>query len=210
MFKKILVLSPHTDDGEIAAGATIAKFIEEGKELFYVVFSTCEKSVPKDFPKNILKQEVKKATKVLGIPSNNLILFNYEVRDFPSFRQRILDDMIELNNKIKPDLVLVPSSSDTHQDHKTIYEEALRAFKKSSTIWGYEHPWNNLHFTTDIFVKLDEEHIKVKIAALAKYKSQHRNSYFKPDYIKALAYTRGVQIDVEYAETFELIRELFR
>ena len=31
--EKILVLGPHTDDGEFGCGGTIAKFIEEGKEL---------------------------------------------------------------------------------------------------------------------------------------------------------------------------------
>ena len=36
--RRVLVLSPHTDDGEISAGGTIAKMIEEGKELFYIAF----------------------------------------------------------------------------------------------------------------------------------------------------------------------------
>ena len=33
MFSKILVLAPHTDDGELGVGGSIAKFIEEGKEI---------------------------------------------------------------------------------------------------------------------------------------------------------------------------------
>lgn len=206
MLKRILVLSPHTDDGELGAGGTIARFLKEGIEVYYAAFSTCEKSVSKDFPNDILKKEVKEAITELGIPDKNLILFNYEVRNFPAVRQNILDGIINLNKKIKPDLVLVPSSSDTHQDHRVIYEEAIRAFKKLSSIWGYEHPWNNLSFTTDIFVRLSELDIDSKINALAKYKSQQSNSYFKSKYIRALAHTRGLQVDVEYAETFELIR----
>jgi len=210
MFSRILVLSPHTDDGEIGAGGTIARFVEEGKEIYYVAFSSCEASVPKGFPEDVLKIECKKATNILGIKSENVILLEYEVRTFPLHRQEILDDMIALNRQIKPELVLVPSSNDIHQDHQVIYAEALRAFKKNASIWGYEHPWNNLTFTTDIFVKLEERHIKKKIEAMKQYESQNFRPYFDEKYIKALAYMRGTQVDYPFAETFELIRLLVR
>ena len=210
MFNQILVLSPHTDDGEIGAGGTIARFVEEGKEIYYVAFSSCEASVPKGFPEDVLKIECKKATSILGIKPENVILLEYEVRTFPLHRQKILDDMIALNRQIKPELVLVPSSNDIHQDHQVIYAEALRAFKKNASIWGYEHPWNNLTFTTDIFVKLEERHIKKKIEAMKQYESQNFRPYFDEKYIKALAYMRGTQVDYPFAETFELIRLLVR
>jgi len=210
VFDRILIVSPHTDDGEIASGGTIARFIEEGKEVYYVAFSSCEISVPNAFLEDILKIECRNATEILGIPTENVILLDYEVRTFPLHRQEILDDMIKLNEKIKPDLVLVPSSNDIHQDHKTICAEALRAFKKTSSIWGYEHPWNNLTFTTDIFVRLEEKHIKKKIDALKQYKSQDFRPYFDEKYIKALAYTRGTHVNFIFAETFELLRLLVR
>lgn len=210
MFKKVLVISPHTDDGELAAGGTVARFIDEGKEVFYVSFSSCETSVPKDCPYDILKLECKEATKCLGITEENVILLDYEVRNFLKDRQRILDELIELNLKIKPDLVLIPSSNDLHQDHKVINEESLRAFKKTSSIWGYEHPWNNLSFTTDIFILLEKEHIQKKIDALSCYGSQSFRTYFNETYIKALAHTRGVQVDSLFAETFETLRLLVK
>ena len=142
---KILILAPHTDDGELGCGATISKFIKEKKEVFYIAFSIAEESVPSGFPKNILENEVKKATKVLGIKSENLIINKFKVRNFPKYRQEILEEMVVLNKKINPDLVIMPSSFDIHQDHKTIYEEGLRAFKNTS-ILGYEFMWNNFSF----------------------------------------------------------------
>ena len=72
---KILVLAPHTDDGEFGCGATISKFIEEGKEVFMAAFSACEQSVLKEFPSDILITEVKEATSMLGIKSENLFLY---------------------------------------------------------------------------------------------------------------------------------------
>ena len=210
MFDKVLVLSPHTDDGEIAAGGTITRLVEEYKEIYYAAFSSCEISVPKGFPEDVLERECKKATEIIGVKSENVILMDYEVRTFPLHRQEILDDMIALNKQIKPDLVLVPSSNDIHQDHQTVYKEALRAFKKTSSIWGYEHPWNNLTFTTDIFVRLEGKHIEKKIEAMKQYESQDFRPYFDEKYIKALAYTRGTQVDYPFAETFELLRLLVR
>ena len=207
-FSRILIISPHPDDGELGAGGITAKFIEEGKLVYYAIFSWAEASVPNGFQKDTSKIECQKALQVLGVQSENIIFQNFEVRTFPIHRQEILDEMIKLNRKVDPDLVLVPSSHDTHQDHQVIYIEAFRAFKKTSSIWGYEHPWNNLSFTTDIFVKLEENHIEKKRNALKQYQSQEFRTYFDSKYVESLARTRGTQIDCVYAETFELVRLL--
>jgi len=207
---RVLILSPHTDDGEIAAGGTIARLVAEGKSIYYVAFSSCEVSVPQGFPPDALKSECEESIKTLGISHQRLTLLDFEVRTFPSHRQEILENMVKLNEAIKPDLILIPSSNDLHQDHQVIHSEALRAFKMSSSMWGYEHPRNNLEFTTDIFVKLEEEHITKKINALRKYKSQEFRAYFSETYIRALAYTRGTQVNIEYAEAFELLRLIVR
>ena len=39
-FKNVYVLAPHTDDGELGAGGTIAKLIELGANVYYFAFST--------------------------------------------------------------------------------------------------------------------------------------------------------------------------
>jgi LmbE family N-acetylglucosaminyl deacetylase len=205
--KTILVISPHTDDGELGCGGTIARFIEEGNAVHYVALSSCEKSVPEGCASDILKREVKKATKVLGIKKP--ILFDFEVREFPKFRQAILDTLIELRNSIKPEIVFAPSSFDTHQDHRTIYEETYRAFKQC-TILGYEQPWNNITFNTLAFIALEQSHIDKKIVALNCYQTQKDRSYLNPGFIRGLAMTRGTQIEQKYAEAFEVIKWVIR
>lgn len=201
-----MALGAHPDDVELGAGGTIAKFVEQKKDVYHVVFSHVEKSVPKGFPKDVLVVECRKASKALGILPKRLIFFDYEVREFPSHRQGILEDIVKLGKDISPDLVLAPSSTDTHQDHQVINMEALRAFKKTSAILGYEHPWNTLTFTTDVFVKLERRHILKKARAISKYESQSFRFNFNKGYILSLAKTRGMQIDVPHAEAFELLR----
>ena len=149
----VLVLGPHTDDGEFGCGGTIARFIEEGKDVYYATFSCAEESVPPGLPRDILLKEVKAASNILGIKKDNLLIYRYRVRRFAHHRQEILEDLVKLNRDLKPDLVLMPSNHALHQDHFTIATEGLRAFKFTS-ILGYEMPWNNIVFTTTSFVYL--------------------------------------------------------
>jgi LmbE family N-acetylglucosaminyl deacetylase len=207
MTKRMLVVSPHTDDGELGCGGSIARFIHEGYDIKYVALSCCEDSVPKEYPRDILRTEVKAATKKLGI--DDPILLEFEVRKFPQYRQQILDALIQLKKEIKPGTVFTPSSFDTHQDHRVTYEETLRAFKQC-TILGYEQPWNNITFNTLAFVSLREEHIRKKIEALGCYTTQKEKTYFNSDFIRGLAVTRGTQIEEQYAEAFEVIKWVLR
>lgn len=203
--KKVLVLAPHTDDGELGAGGTIAKLTEMGVEVTYAAFSIAQQSVPKGFKTNIMKEEVAEATYCLGIHPSNLILFDYEVRKLNYFRQSILEDLIKLRNNNKYDLVFLPSANDIHQDHATIFNEGIRAFK-NFTVLGYELIWNNLNFNTALFVKLTTNHIERKVESLSKYKSQSHRPYMKKNFILSHAMTRGVQIGCDYAESYEVIR----
>lgn len=203
--KNVLVLAPHTDDGELGLGGTINYLVEQGKNVLYVAFSTAEESVPEGFPKDILKTEVRKATAKLGIKSENLFMYHYEVRKLNYVRQEILEELIRIKKEINFDLVFIPSLHDIHQDHTTIANEGLRAFK-NTTLLGYELIWNNLTFNTQCFVRLQDNHINAKINALKEYRSQGKRDYLSEDFIRALARTRGVQVGCEYAESFEVVR----
>lgn len=203
--RKILVLAPHTDDGEFGCGGTIAKLIDEGHDVYYAAFSACQQSVLPQFPSDILITEVKEATKILGVKPENLILFDYDVRTFGYHRQEILDDLIKLRKDIDPDLIFIPTLTDVHQDHHTIAVEGMRAFKFKS-IMSYELPWNNFSFSTSSFIHLDEKYIQTKVNALKAYQSQAHRSYSDEDFIRSVARTRGVQIGTRYAEAFEMVR----
>jgi LmbE family N-acetylglucosaminyl deacetylase len=203
--KVILVLAPHTDDGELGCGASIAKFCEEGDDVYYVAFSICSRSLPAGMNPQTLAIEVSNATKVLGVKKENLILFDFDVRRFKEFRQDILEELIKLKAKLNPDIVFVPSPTDIHQDHQVISEEGLRSFKNCS-ILGYEMPWNNVSFNTRSFIKLEEKYIQKKVASLLEYKSQEHRTYLNDEFIRSLATIRGVQIGCKYAEAFEVIR----
>lgn len=205
--KRLLVLAPHVDDGEFGCGGTIAKLVDEGWEAHYVAFSSCQKSLPAHLPPDILVTEVKAATEVLGIKSAHLSVLDFEVRRFPELRQEILEEMVRINADLKPDLVLMPSLNDTHQDHQQVAQEGFRAFKRTRML-GYEMPWNNLEFSTTSFTRLEAHHLERKVEAMRAYKSQADRFYATGEFIRSLAVTRGTQIGQRYAEAFQVFRWL--
>lgn len=207
-FEKILVLAPHTDDGELGCGASINKWINQGKEVYYMAFSAAEESVPEGFPKDALRKEVIEATRMLGIRHENVIVLRFPVRELSYHRQEVLDEMIKVKNNIKPDLVLLPSQNDVHQDHKVVSDEGIRAFKDSNLL-AYEMPWNNLEFKNTAFSIVNEENIKTKVEALKCYETQKNRSYLNDEFIKGWAKYRGVQVKQHFSECFEIIRMIF-
>lgn len=200
---KILILAPHTDDGELGCGASIAKYIREGKEVIYVAFSTCSQSLPKDLPSDTLATECKAATKALGI--QHVVLYDFTVRQLLFRRQEILEELIRLNKELAPQTVFIPAKNDVHQDHQVVYAEGLRAFKNCNVL-GYELPWNNFQFTPNYFEKLTETHLQAKQDALHQYRSQAHRKYMNSDFFYALAKVRGIQCNTPLAEAYEAYR----
>ncbi|MBW3654571.1 MAG: PIG-L family deacetylase [Gemmatimonadetes bacterium] len=203
--KRVMVLAPHTDDGEFGCGGTLARLREEGTEIFYTAFSVCEQSVPYGFEKDELERELFQATAALQVPPENVIVHRYQVRTFPAHRQEILQHVIEDRDRIRPDLVLMPCLDDLHQDHQVIAAEGLRAYK-NTTILSYEMPWNNLNINTSAFMVLQERHVLRKVEALACYRTQTFRHYANEEFVRALARTRGAQVAQRYAEVFQLVR----
>jgi N-acetylglucosamine malate deacetylase 1 len=205
--QRVLVLAPHTDDGEFGCGGTMARLVEDGAEVRYVAFSIATRSLPEGFAPDTLAREVREATTELGIPEANLTVHDFDVRTFPEHRQEILELLIALWNEWEPDLVFQPSLHDVHQDHQTVAAEGLRAFKRT-TILGYEIPWNNFDFAYQAYFALERRHLERKVAALGRYASQQHRRYADPEYAWNLARTHGINVNREYAEVFEVYRAI--
>ena len=206
--QKVLILSPHTDDAELGAGGYIAKLLEEGKEIFWVVFSTASESIPEDLPKDILSKEFRSVVFELGLTEDQFIIHNYEVRKLNFFRQDILENLVSIGNVFKPDLVIGPSINDFHQDHQVVANEMIRAYKTKCSIICYELPWNNIRFDNQLFIKLNKNHIQKKLLLLEKYKSQKIKNrfYFDEEFVVGHARVKGTCVSAKYAESFEVVR----
>jgi LmbE family N-acetylglucosaminyl deacetylase len=205
--QRVLVLAPHTDDAELGCGGTMARWIDEGAEMFTAVFSSAEASLPPGSPPGRLRSECNEALDQIGVPTENRVVYDYPVREFGYHRQEVLEHMVELAREVRPDVILTPSGADLHQDHNVVFQESLRAFKHL-TIMGYELPWNHITFSAHAFVLLTEDHLLRKWKALMKYDSQIelQRPYFRYEAIEAIARVRGMQVKADYAEAYEMIR----
>ena len=104
-------------------------------------------------------------------------------------------------------------TADVHQDHTTVTAEVIRAFRRTSSIYGYDFPWNVLYTAQlNLFYEIEEGHLRKKIDALQLYKSQlaKENNCLTEEYVRSLAIERGNRVGVKYAEAFEVVREVRR
>ena len=159
---RILVLAPHTDDAELGCGGSIARWLEEGVDAPCRRCSrTAEQSLPDGSQPSRLRDECHASLDAMGI------------------RRRTGSSSLPRADAVLPppggagedggtgrrapilDWILVPSGADLHQDHSTVYHEALTAFKHK-TILGYELPWNHITFSASAFVTLERRHLDAK------------------------------------------------
>ena len=199
---KVLALSPHTDDVELGAGALLARLVDDGAEVTVVAFSTGHKE------SGATKEEMAAAMHVLGITV-------WAIRNYPDHfyyrqRQTLLRDLEKMRDALVPDLVLVPASGDPHQDHQTVTQEALRAWRWCNVrMLGYETlrvrpPSEPLRLSC--YAPASEQHWTRKWAAVDAYVSQWENDCMKGDVLRGLARVRGAQVGCQYAEAFEVLR----
>ena len=204
--KKILIVSAHADDMEIGCGGTVHKLTQEGKEVYQLILSFNMKGLSSKFTPQQIKAEVLASARTLGIKPKNVFMEKFENRTFPQYRQEILDTLWKYRRLINPDVVITMGIDDMHQDHVTVAQESLRAFKDCNML-SYGFDWNRLEKYTDFYSVLSPENLRKKIKAVMCYKSQAKGRvYFSPEYIRSLALTRGVEIKQKYVEVFNVIR----
>jgi len=207
--KTALAIAPHRDDYELGAGGTIARLLEEGVAVHSIIFCLARIYPENEYPPENYALEALDAAKTLGLDIGNIEIMDLPIHELPAHRQTILQRLVDIRNSLNPDLVICPSLNDWHQDHKTVAQEAIRAFK-DRTILGWEEPWNNLQFSPQLVVALEDEHLITKINAITKYESQRGRAYCAHDFLVSWARFRGTQISVRYGESFEVVRWVIR
>jgi len=197
--RKVLLVAAHPDDIESGCGGTIAKY---GKSDTFqsVVFAPCLED-----PLNAgILQEFQNAMKVLGV--RKTIRHNFPRDILEQYNQQIRDILHDLKEKFDPNIVLCPTVNDLHQDHRAIANCCLTIFRDSATLLTYELVRSTVGFTPNLYIVLSNNDLEKKLKALRCYRTQYRRVYFKPGIFKALARLRGSQINLEFAEAFEIMR----
>jgi LmbE family N-acetylglucosaminyl deacetylase len=202
--RRILVLAPHTDDAELGSGASIHRWLGEGSEVWIANLSDTSNIFGEESGR-IMRQEAIAAASCLGVGRDTVIFGDFPLRRFSENRQQLLDFLCEIDRQVKPDLVLGPSISDTHQDHGVVAQEMVRAFKRAS-IFGFDTYWNISRQDCSVVVQATEENVKMKIESLSKYVSQSDRAYMSPEAVMSQARIRGLPRGFGFAEAFSSIQ----
>jgi LmbE family N-acetylglucosaminyl deacetylase len=203
---KVLFISPHPDDVELGAGATLAKCVRLGAEVYYIALTNIEGN-------NSIIDEMEASLEILGVPRGNNKYYRYTNTGFDKERHEILQELDRIRDELNPHIVFTPSSNDLHQDHYTTAIETLRSFKwYADIILGYNLSWNSIvkPFNSKLFVEVSEEDVSKKLEALNCYKSQENRYYMKREANDGLLRYYGLKAGFEYAEAFEIYKMVWK
>ena len=201
-----LIVASHPDDEVLGCGATIKK-LSNTCEVNLLLLGEGRRAGVVDC--------VKKAADALGIQ-------HYDILDFPD-QQYDTVSLLEITQAIEhyiskdlPDTIYTHHRNDLNKDHRITYGAVLTAcrigpVKKiytfetlSSTEWQYPYV-----FSPNVWVDVGAT-IPAKTYAMQMYNTEIREG-FHPRSVRGIlnqARYRGQQVGCEYAEAFELVREI--
>jgi len=198
--KRVCFIGAHPDDIELGCGGLIAH-IAGKTELMCYTMSDNQKN---PLLTNVVKEHYA-SMETLGVPANHVVVANFETRRFPQARQEILEYLIEINHTFHPEIVFVHTKSDIHQDHGTVTEECLRAFRGISVL-GFDVVRSSYGFFPNFLIEVNETDVERKVAALAQYHTYASKYYFDPKLTRAIMVRYGALAERPYAEGFDILR----
>lgn len=198
--KKVAFIGAHPDDIELGCGALIAHMNNKA-EIRCLTLSDNRKNPAL---KNLIPEHFSSMAQ-LGIPADHVIIEGFETRKFQEQRQEILERIIQLNREFHPDIVFTHTRADLHQDHKTVTEESLRAFRGTS-VFGFDVIRSSYGFFPNFLVEVNEEDLRKKLAALGEYHTYADKYYFKEELTRATLIRNGALVEHPLAEGFETLR----
>lgn len=198
--QRVLFLGAHPDDIELGCGALLHHIVKE-TDILCVTLSDNQQNPNL---KNV-KDEHYASMATLGIPEEKIVFGPFTTRVFPDSRQEILEYFLKLRRDFKPDLIFVHSRQDVHQDHNTMTEEALRAFR-GITVLGFDVVRSSYGFFPHFLVEVTEEDVNKKIEALSKYETYRDRYYFNSELTRSIMVRHGALAEVPFAEGFDILR----
>jgi LmbE family N-acetylglucosaminyl deacetylase len=148
--KRIIVFACHPDDETWGCGGTIAKKINEGYEaiivvvtdgrnLFRVILGIDVDPTPEEV-KKIRREEVIRATKILGVPKENLLFLDFEDAALAKYEKEAEERITEIIEKYPPVEVYYTYVNDGNLDHQALNRIMRRSLRKlRSTPLKYQY-----------------------------------------------------------------------
>ena len=199
----VLAIGAHPDDIEFGCGGTLTKYAQRGHAVHLFVASDGARGG--EGP--VRRHEQDESALILG--ARKVFWGDYPDTELP-LNQELIARLESVITEVKPSMIFVNSSDDTHQDHRHLAQAATSATRYIPNVLLYEVP-STQNFApncyTDIAKVLDR-----KLASLEAHRSQVSKTNIEDLTILELAVScanfRGIQARVKYAEAFHSVRLL--
>lgn len=221
--EKILVIATHPDDETLGCGGSLLKLKSEGNQLYWLIITNVSKSLGYSQHQITRRQkEIKDVGDLFGFKRI------YDLK-YPTTKLDLVP-MVQLVNKIgkvirevMPETIFVPNRSDIHSDHRITFNATLSCTKQFrfpyvQRVLMYETisetefapPFSDEYFVPSAYINITH-FIDEKIRISNVYQSEvGMHPFPRSDRnIRALATFRGATINVDYAEAFMVIKEIF-
>ncbi|HEV8439996.1 MAG TPA: PIG-L family deacetylase [Methylomirabilota bacterium] len=197
---RVLAFGAHPDDIEIGMGGTVAKHASAGDRVVMVITT-----IPNN--RETRRAEAERAAAVLGA---DLMILDIPPQELTHSRAVVkkFDKVLEA---VSPDVIYTHWNSDSHQDHNAVSMATITASRDNrcalimyeQTIPGGIVPWG---FRSQSYVDITSC-MPMKMESIAMHKSQVRaNGDLWVQGVRGRAMYRGYQVNVEYAEAFEVVK----
>ncbi|HKE66046.1 MAG TPA: PIG-L family deacetylase [Micromonosporaceae bacterium] len=193
--RSVVAIGAHPDDIEIGAGGLLLRLVEAVPDLT-VRYVLCGGAPA--------RQAEARAAASAFLPYARV---TFDLHDLPDGRlpghwnrvKQIMQDAA-----VTPaDLVIVPSRSDAHQDHRLLGELAITAFRDQIVI-QYEIPkWDGDLGQPNVYIPLTAEQAARKVELLnTHFPSQKVHDWWDDEVFYGLMRLRGMESRSRYAEAF--------
>lgn len=196
--KTILAIGPHPDDIELGCFGTLSKFKDSGDNVNILVLTKGESGASGD-----RMEESRASAKLIDA---SLYFENLKDR-YVSEGPETITIIEKYIDKLKPDIVFIPTGIDTHQDHRSTYNAALVGCRLVPELYAYETPSTSRNFAPNYFVDITD-FIELKIQAVKIHNSQGGKGYMADRAVRGLAQYRAFDIllNDRYVEGFDAIK----
>jgi len=198
----VVVFSPHPDDAEVLMGGTIAGYTRKGHKVQIVLVT-----IPNQ--KERRREESEKAAAILGARLSVLDLDPYEM----AFNRRLVEAFDRVLEDFQPDVIYTSWIHDSHQDHVAVSQGTIAAARKNNcSLYMYDQALPSgltlYAFRAQMFVDISDT-METKTRAISAHRSQVEKFGERwLEGITARARYIGCRINAEYAESFEVVREI--
>jgi LmbE family N-acetylglucosaminyl deacetylase len=199
--RSVLAIGAHPDDIEIGCLGFLLKLGPGARTHLYFA-SLGALGDPTSGPERQAESEA--ACECLRPAS---LTFRRKAGILPTDHVEIMADIARLVSDHDPDLVLVGSPHDTHQEHAYVYQAAISAMRRSrASLAAYCGNSTTLDFRPTIFVDIAAV-VEAKLQALARHRSQGGKIYMTREFFDTFhGHPYAAVNGVRCCERFEPVR----